>query len=138
MRSSRTVKMSKSLNLVCSDWTHVASRSSTPPLVPRLVSTRQVGVHFRVPEVFYGEQYATCDDPLPTFSYRAETHSLSRACARRQQVFGVLDGCAPLVSWIDEGTCVGSTACHTPVRQRSLKTLSKWVKRAFIRPMRSA
>ena len=106
--------------------------------MPRLVSTRQLGVHFRVPEVLSGEQYASCDDPLPTFAYRAEPNSLSLACARRQQVFGVLDGCAPLVSWIDGSSYVGSTARHTPERQRSLKTLSKWVKGVFIRPMRFA
>ena len=106
--------------------------------MPLLVSTRQVGVHFREPDVYAGEQYAAGDDPLPTFAYRAEHDSLSRACARRQQVFGVLDGCAPLVSWIDGLSCVGSVTCRTSERQGSLKALSRWVKKAFVRPIRSA
>jgi hypothetical protein len=89
-----------------------------------------------VPEVFSGEQFATGDDPLPTFAYRAEANSLPRACARRQQVFGVLNGCAPLISWIDGSSYVESIV--TLERQRSLKKLSKWVKRAWIRPVRSA
>jgi len=105
--------------------------------VPRLVSTRAVGVHFREPIVYAGEQYTADDDPLPTFASRVETNSLSRACVHRQQVFGVLDGCAPLVSWIDGSSYVGVVVCHTPERQGSLKTLSRWVKKALNRPVRS-
>ncbi|KAI9452989.1 kinase-like domain-containing protein [Russula earlei] len=83
------------------DWTSVASRSLTPPWIPRLISTRQVGVHFQQPVVYAGEQYAPSDDPLPSFAFRVEPSSLSFACARRQLAFALLDGCAPLVSWVD-------------------------------------
>jgi hypothetical protein len=106
--------------------------------VPRLVSTRRVGVHFREPVILAGEEYAARDDPLPAFAYRAEPSSLSRACERRQQVFAVLDGCAPLVLWIDGSSWVETSACRAPERQRSLKTLSRWVKRALVRPVRAA
>lgn len=125
-------------NLVCSDWTRVASRSLTPPWVPRLISTRQVGIHFQEPTVYAGERYSVGEDPLPTFVFRVEPNSLSSACERRQRVFGKLDGCAPLVSWVDGYSCVEDVACRVLGCQKRSKTLSRWLKRALNRPIRSA
>lgn len=115
---------------LCSDWDSVASRSLTPPWVPRLISTREVGVHYQEPIICAGEQYTAGNDPLPIFTFRAAPSSLSRACVRRQQFFGVLKGCAPIVT-------LEEVACHVPTRQKSLKELSRWVMRAFNRPVRS-
>jgi len=117
------------------DWIRVASRSLTTPWVPLLVSTRQIGVHFERPVVYAGEQYATSEDPLPNFVFRVEPSLLSPACERRQQVFGVLDGCAPLISWVD-GYRSEEAMAHAPKRQNSLRSLSKWVKKALNRPVR--
>jgi hypothetical protein len=125
-------------NSVCSDWTSVASRSLTPPWVPRLLSSRRLCVHYIEVDIYPGEQYTSGNDPLPAFTFRADSNSVSRACIRRQQVFGVLDGSAPVVSWVDGSTCVGEFIRRTPERQRSLKTLSRWVKRALKCPVRSA
>lgn len=104
--------------------------------MPLLVSTRYAGVHYEQPVVYVGEPYTTGEDPLPSFVFQAEPSLLSPACERRQQVFGVLDGCAPLISWV-HGRCEGANAHHGPKRQSSLKSLSKWVKRALNRPMRA-
>ncbi|KAH9989411.1 kinase-like domain-containing protein [Russula compacta] len=119
------------------DWTRVASRSLTPPWMPRLISTSQVGVRFQEPTVYAGERYSVGEDPLPTFPFRAEPSSLSRACDRRQKVFGVLNGCAPLVSWVDGYNYVEDVACRGLRGQKSSKTLSRWVKRALNRPVRT-
>jgi len=119
------------------DWIRAASRSLTAPWVPLLVSTRQVGVHFEQPVVYAGEQYITGEDPLPDFVFQAEPSLLSPACERRQQVFGVLDGSAPLISWADGHRCEGGLAHHVHKRQSSLKLLSKWVKKALNRPRRA-
>ncbi|KAI0302995.1 kinase-like domain-containing protein [Russula brevipes] len=110
------------------DWAGVASRSLPPPWVPRLISTRLIGVHFQEPIVIPGERYSAGDDPLPSFAFRVEFTSLSRACGRRQQVFGVLDGCAPLISWVDGSSCAREVVCRASGRQRRLKTLSRWIK----------
>ena len=61
---------------------------------------------------------------------------MSPACVRRQQMFGVVGGCAPLVSWVNGTACVGGIAHSTPERQRSLKTLCRRVKKALNRPVR--
>jgi hypothetical protein len=124
-------------NPVCSDWSNVASRSLTPPWVPRLLSSRKLCVHYREADVYLGKQYTSDNDPLPAFTFRADSDSVSRACIRRQQVFGVLDGCAPVVFWVDGSAYVGDVIHRTPERQISLKTLSRWVKRVLNRPLRS-
>ena len=122
-------------NLSCSDWNSVASRSLTPPWVPRLVSTRLLGVRYQEPIVLAGDRYTASDDPLPNFSFRAAPSSLSRACGRRQEVFGVLEGYAPFVSWVD-GSLYGGKSTST--QRKSIRILSRWVMRAFNRPVRSA
>jgi hypothetical protein len=119
-------------NPLFSDWISVASRSLTPPWVPHLVSTRLVGVHYEEPIVCAGERYIDYGDPLPTFTFRAAPCSLSRACERRQQDFSVLEGSAPLVSWV-EGS--GHMEEMAPTRQKSLKSLSRWVMRTLNRPV---
>jgi hypothetical protein len=129
-------------NLTCSNWDSVASRSLTPPWVPRLISTRLVGVHFQEPVMCSGDRYTAGDDPLPNFAFRTAPSSLSSASTRRQQVFNALDGCAPLVSWVDGSSWAGPCECEESVRRTSerqgnLKTFSRWVKRALIRPVRS-
>ena len=103
--------------------------------MPRLVSTRLLGVRYQEPIVLAGDQYTVGDDPLPSFSFRAEPSSLSRACGRRQEVFGVLEGYAPFVSWVDGSLCGGKP---TSSQQKSMRALSRWVKRALHRPVRSA
>ena len=122
----------------CSNWSSVASRSLTPPWVPRLIPTRQLGVRYREPIICAGDQYTAGEDPLPSFTFRAAPSSLPRACRRRQQVFGALEGCAPFVRWVDGSRYVEEVACHTPSRQRGLKALSRWVTRILDRPVRSA
>jgi serine/threonine protein kinase len=130
-------------NMIGSNWDSVASRSLTPPWVPRLMSTRFAGVHFQEPIMYSGDRYTASDDPLPNFAFRVAPSSLSSASTRRQQVFNALDGCAPLVSWVDGSSWVGPCECeessrHISERQGNLKTFSRWVKRALIRPVRSA
>ncbi|KAF8271659.1 kinase-like domain-containing protein [Lactarius quietus] len=67
------------------DWTSVASRSLTPPWVPHLVSTRAAGVHFEGPVVYAGELYDSVEDPLPGFTFRTATTSVSAASKHRQR-----------------------------------------------------
>jgi hypothetical protein len=107
--------------------------------MPRLISTRQAGVYYREPIICPGDQYTSGDDPLPNFTFRAAPSSLSRACGRRQQVFGALEGCAPLVTWVAGFSYVEEVACHAPTRQGSSKRLSRWVMKLMrARPVRSA
>lgn len=120
------------------DWASIASRSLRPPWVPRLISAHQAGMHYREPIICAGDQYTVDDDPLPSFAFHAAPSSLSRACGRRQQVFGVLGGCAPLVSWVDGSSYVEEVTYHAPTRQRRLKGLSSWVMKAWKYPVRSA
>ena len=93
--------------------------------MPRLFSSRRLGVHYPEPIVYAGDPYTAGDDPLPDFTFRAAPTSLSRACERRQQIFGVLEGCAPVVTLVDR-----------PYARR--KGLSRWVMSALKRPVRSA
>jgi hypothetical protein len=109
--------------------------------VPCLISTRLVGVHFEEAAVCSGERYILANDPLPGFAFRVAPSSLSSASTRRQQVFDTLDGCAPLVSWVDGfsyGGICEANARRASERQGSLKMFSRWVKRALNRPVRSA
>lgn len=120
------------------DWNGVASRSLTPPWVPRLVSTRVAGVHYEEPVVYVGEPYDIVDDPFPGFTFRIATDSVSAASKHRQQVFGVLGGCAPLVSWDVGLSCAGArgeTASHASDRHGSLKSFSRWARKALNRPL---
>ncbi|KAI0301915.1 hypothetical protein B0F90DRAFT_1716350 [Multifurca ochricompacta] len=123
------------------DWSGVVSRSLTPPWVPHLISTRLAGVHFQEPVLCAGERYSIVNDPLPGFTFRVAPSSVSSASKRRQEIFGVLDGCAPLISWV-EGSSRASTrepiAYRASERQGSLKIFSRWVRRALNRPVRSA
>ena len=128
-------------NAILSDWNCVASRSLTPPWVPHLVSTRVAGVHFEEPDVYVGELYDTVDDPLPSFTFRVASSSVSAASKHRQQIFGLLDGCAPLVSWVDGSSCTearGEIASRVSERQGGLKSFSRWARKALNRPRRSA
>ncbi|KAI9466619.1 kinase-like domain-containing protein [Lactarius psammicola] len=118
------------------DWNSVASRSLTPPWVPHLISTRVAGVHFEEPDVYVGELYDAVDDPLPGFTFRIATSSVSAASKHRQRVFGSLGGCAPLVSWVHGGAC-GEITSSVSERQGGLKSFSKWARKALNRPMRS-
>ncbi|KAI9448418.1 kinase-like domain-containing protein [Lactarius indigo] len=120
------------------DWTSVASRSLTPPWVPHLISTRVAGVHFEEPVVYVGELYDAVDDPLPDFTFRISTSSISAASKRRQQIFGALGGCAPLISWVDGSSCAasrGEIASRVSERQGGLKSLSRWARKALNRPV---
>jgi len=115
------------------DWTSVASRSLTPPWVPHLVSTRAAGVHFEEPVVYAGELYDSVEDPLPGFTFRTATTSVSAASKHRQQIFGTLGGCAPLISWID-GSSYGVIAARISARQEGgLKSISRWARKALSR-----
>ncbi|KAN0124444.1 Protein kinase-like domain containing protein [Russula decolorans] len=121
------------------DWARISSRSLTPPWVPH-ISTRQVWVQ---PIICSGDEYTAGYDPLPSFTFRAASSSLSRVCGRRQQVFGVLEGCAPLVTWVDGSNYVEEVVSQAPPRQRSLKTVSRWVMKSWVmralsHPVRSA
>ncbi|KAH9065128.1 kinase-like domain-containing protein [Lactarius deliciosus] len=123
------------------DWTSVASRSLAPPWVPRLISTRVAGVHFEEPDVYVGELYDSVDDPLPGFTFRTPASSVSAASKRRQQIFGTLAGCAPLVSWVDGSSCAvacGETVSRVSERQGGLKSISRWARKALNRPGRLA
>ncbi|KAI0250576.1 kinase-like domain-containing protein [Lactifluus subvellereus] len=123
------------------DWSCVASRSMTPPWVPCLTSTRRISVHYEEAVVYSGERYISANDPLPAFAFRVAPSSLSSASTRRQQVFDTLNGCAPHVSWVHGSSCTGpckETVRRASERQGSLKTFSRWVKRALNRPVRSA
>ena len=103
-----------------SDWASVASRSLTPPWVPRLISTHQVGLYHIEPTIFTGDKYTAGDDPFPRFSYRVVSSSLSPACGRRQQVFSIFEGCAPLMSLDAGSSCVEEVECHSLTRRHSL------------------
>jgi hypothetical protein len=123
-----------------SNWERVASRSLTPPWVPRLVSTLVIGVHFEEPVMYSGERYTTADDPLPNFAFRVAPDSLSSASSRRQQVLDALDGCAPLVSWVEGFSCArpcGEGVRRTCERQVNSKIFSRWVKKVLSRPVLS-
>ena len=125
-------------NTILSDWDSVASRSLTPPWVPHLVSTRAAGVRFEEPAVYSGELYDVVDDPLPDFTFRVAADSVSAASKHRQQIFRTLDGCAPLISWID-GSSYGRISARISARQEGgLKSLSRWAKKALHRPIRSS
>lgn len=106
--------------------------------MPRLVSTRVVGVHFEEPVMYPGERYTAADDPLPNFAFRVAPDSLSSASSRRQQVLDALDGCAPLVSWVEGFS--GARPCQESVRrtcerQVNSKAFSRWVKKILNRPV---
>jgi serine/threonine protein kinase len=120
------------------DWDSAASRSLTPPWVPHLVSTRAAGVHFEDAVVYTGETYDVVDDPLPGFTFRVATSSVSAASKHRQQIFRTLDGCAPLISWID-GSSYEQIAARISARQEGgLKSFSRWARKALHRPIRSS
>jgi hypothetical protein len=125
-------------NTIISDWDSAASRSLTPPWVPHLVSTRAAGVHFEDAVVYTGETYDVVDDPLPGFTFRVATSSVSAASKHRQQIFRTLDGCAPLISWID-GSSYEQIAARISARQEGgLKSFSRWARKALHRPIRSS
>ena len=128
------------INAIFSDWSSVASRSLTPPWVPHLISTRVAGVRFEEPVVYSGELYNAVDDPLPDFTFRVATSSVSTASKHRQQIFGVLGGCAPLISWVDGSSYAGrrgEVTSGVSERQGALKSLSQWARKALYRPVRS-
>ena len=125
-------------NIILSNWDSVASRSLTPPWVPHLVSTHTAGVRFEEPVVYSGELYDVVDDPLPGFTFRVAASSVSPASKHRQQIFRTLDGCAPLISWID-GSSYGRISARMSARQEGgLKSLSRWARKALHRPIRSS
>ncbi|KAI0276922.1 kinase-like domain-containing protein [Russula aff. rugulosa BPL654] len=83
------------------NWERVASRSLKVPWVPRLVSTREAGIGFRKPHIFVGDPYTAGNDPLPSFTFRVASSSLSRSCERRQEVLSKLEGHAALIMWFE-------------------------------------
>jgi hypothetical protein len=88
--------------------------------------------------VYAGELYSVVDDPLPGFTFRVATSSISAASKHRQRIFRTLDGCAPLISWID-GSSYGQIASRISARQEGgLKSFSKWARKALHRPIRSS
>lgn len=84
--------------------------------MPRLVSTRMIGASYPKPLVLSGDPYAAGGDPFPSFTFRVVSSPVSRTCGRRHQVFGVLDGCVPVVFWDEGSSHVDEVACHAPTR----------------------
>lgn len=84
--------------------------------------------------MYAGELYDAVDDPLPGFTFRV---AVSAASKHRQRIFGTLGGCAPLISWVD-GSSYVEIPSRISERQGSLKSFSRWARKALNRPMRSS